>query len=150
MKPRLLKGDTFSSDDDCHPSWHDVALHGIAVWPEAAELRLDVDYLVEWPGPPPARDDRFLIAPCTVVFSSARKFRFSVETIGTEIWLKNIVCVKPERLSGSSWQIRTLQGAVELESTGWRLFCRADPVPVYVPEQRLTTAARGGVRFDGD
>ena len=49
--------------------WHDCAVHALAFRPERFELRLDLDYILEWVAPTePGGPFTFRVAPATLVF----------------------------------------------------------------------------------
>jgi hypothetical protein len=56
-------------------SWHDCAVHAVAVEPappNPGRLLVDLDYIVEWVCPkPPANAFSFAICPSTLVFDEA-------------------------------------------------------------------------------
>ncbi|OBA73896.1 hypothetical protein A5641_00010 [Mycobacterium sp. 1554424.7] len=133
-------------------SWHDCAVHAVAVEPappNPGRLLVDLDYIVEWVCPePPANAFSFAICPATLVFDEAwdlvgdinlRGFSFelSLETLGRS---------DPDEHGACEWTLAGHEFTLALRAPGFSQYLRR--APIRSPQQRLSVSERGGLSFD--
>ena len=132
--------------------WHDCAVHALAFRPERFELRLDLDYLLEWIAPPePGGDYAFRVAPAPLAFHNVADVALDLAPWTAALpTLNAITRADPHptpdgRLMTWSWELDGHEGAIRLRATGYTQALRS--APRVTPAQRLTWEERGGPSF---
>ncbi len=139
----------WSDEDFERMSWHDVTIHAMAFVDEesAAELVVDLDYLVEWFEPtPPSVSYGFSIAPATLVFESVSELTGTLEpSAATRL---EINAVERSELEPDGRRRLLILGhtfEISFAAAGFRQHFRDRPTRT--GGQRLTLEQRGGSSF---
>lgn len=134
-------------------SFHDVRVLGYAAVPDAFEIRLDVDFLVEWLCPRSADERaRFRVSPATLVFDNAAEFAATLTSPQGAFSIDELVRSDFELLPGAAlgtyrYELRAHGGSLlRVRASGFRLVLRAEPIAT--DQQELSMEQRGGVCFD--
>ncbi len=132
--------------------WHDCAVHAVAFRPEHFELRLDLDYLLEWIAPAePGAPLAFRLAPATLVFHDVSDVALALEPwTGVLPTLNAITRADPRptpngRFITWAWELDGHEGTIRLRATGYTQALRS--APRLGATQSLTWEARGGPSF---
>ncbi|NMO17537.1 hypothetical protein HPC49_09975 [Pyxidicoccus fallax] len=130
-------------------SWHDVHVYAVGAVPERFEVRLDLDFIVEWlaPGPGASALD-FRVAPATLVFENAGELQVHLSSPTGVLTLQELRREDEQRLPGASmstwrWTLVANEGSVALRASGFRQFLRQAPQWVR-GRQHLLEEERGG------
>jgi hypothetical protein len=132
-------------------TWHDNAVHAIAVEPDLPEpgrLLLDLDYIVEWlPPEPPATTLSFWICPATLVFAKAWDLTSDIDLRGWsfQLCLDRIERSGPDERGLSEWTLAGDHFTISLGSLGFTQYLRRPPIRS--PRDSLTSGERGGFSF---
>jgi len=134
--------------------WHDVRIHALAFIPNAYELALDIDYILDWVRPAPEKTSfKFWVAPATLVFENVNDLRIDLEP-HLSVELQGIERTEPQKPRNLEyidrdiewlWTLDSQSGEVSLRSVGFKLHIRQEPV--LTQEQALDLEARGGFSF---
>jgi hypothetical protein len=132
-------------------SWHDCRLHGVGIVddfdPHLHELRLDIDYILEWRCCEPAPEQTgFWISPATLVFEAQH---FQVNLPGGGDWILDIKRTLNSSADSTDWLIRlNTGGSITVTARGFCQYLRRAPIFVSTPNQSLETRQRGAISFE--
>lgn len=133
-------------------SWHDCAVHAVAVEPASlvpGQLLVDLDYIVTWvPPAPPAKTFSFWVCPATLVFYQAWDLIAAVDLRGFSFELSLLAldrCVADDHCN-YGWTLRGEDFTLALGAPGYTQYLRQRPIRS--PHQRLSTQERGGLSFE--
>jgi hypothetical protein len=132
-------------------SWHDDAIHAVAVEPvpdHPGRLLLDLDYIVGGIRPePPATRLSFWICPATLVFDEAWDLTADVDLRGWsfQLFISDISRSGPDERGWFDWTVAGDRFTIELSSRGFTQYLRQAPVLSDGPW--LSVADRGGFSF---
>ncbi|MBV1775607.1 hypothetical protein KSF73_07740 [Burkholderiaceae bacterium DAT-1] len=132
--------------------WHDVYIRGMAFFGETCELRLDIDYILEWIAPAPGETYfSFRLAPATVVFADVTDMKMSTDSFGAWIQIDTLTRNKlneTPREGGErfAYCFECQQGDISLESAGFSMYLRK--IGVVSKEMYLADVVRGGICFE--
>lgn len=131
------------------PNLHDAAVHGWMFEPAAdrpGELRLDVDYIVEWLRP----DDvsfEWRVAPTTIRFERAWDLELRLDAKGRSLGQEiELLDRQPVSSGYSAWHLVGNTFVADFMATDLTYFIRSEPI--LTRRQRLTPDERGGISFD--
>ena len=133
-------------------SWHDCAVHAVAVAPappSPGRLLPDLDYIVEGVLPePPATTLSFWISPATLVFSEAWDLTADIDLNGWsfQLFLDRIERSGPGEHGYFDWTLTGDRFTISLGATGFTQYLRR--APVLSPGPWLSVEERGGFSFD--
>jgi hypothetical protein len=142
----------WTSADFDHMSWHDAALHAVAVEPappHPGRLLLDLDYIVEWVAPSAPRNSyAFQLCPTTLVFDDAADLVLNLDLGGRSFGasVDGIVRSEPNEHGIRDWNIEGHEFTISLRAKGFTQYLRQRPIQA--SSQRLGVQERGGIRFD--
>jgi hypothetical protein len=142
----------WTSADFDHMSWHDAALHAVAVEPappHPGRLLVDLDYIVQWVAPTaPATAYAFWLCPATLVFGDAADLVVNLDLGGRsfEASVDGIVRSEPNEHGIRDWTIAGHEFTIALRAEGFTQYLRRRPIQA--SGQRLEVQARGGISFD--
>jgi hypothetical protein len=149
--PTFAKAVWTAADFD-QMSWHDCAVHAIAVEPappHPGRLLVDLDYIVEWVCPTPSADTFiFWICPATLVFDEAWDLVGDINLRGFsfELSLETLDRTGPDEHDSFEWTLAGPEFTLAMRATGFTQYLRRPPIRS--PHQRLSVAERGGLSFD--
>lgn len=149
--PTVAKAVWTEADFD-QMSWHDCAVHAVAVEPappHPGRLLVDLDYIVEWVRPSPPEDAfSFWLCPATLVFDEAWDLVGNVDLRGFsfELSLEALERSGPDEHDAFRWALVGHEFTLALCATGFTQYLRRPPVRR--PQQRLSVSERGGLSFD--
>jgi hypothetical protein len=149
--PVVAKAVWTGSDFDAM-SWHDVAVHAIALEPALpypGRLLVDLDYIVGGIRPePPETTFSFWMCPATLVFEHASDFTDDVNLAGRsfELALDAITRSEPDANGDRAWTLAGHEFAMHVRAPGFTQYLRRRPI--LAASQRLTVDERGGISFD--
>jgi hypothetical protein len=133
-------------------SWHDCAVHALAVEPAPSapgQLLVDLDYIVEWLCPTPSANSfSFLICPATLIFDEAWDLSgtINLQEFSFELSLNALERSGPDEHGAFEWTLLGHEFTLTLGATGFTQYLRRRPIES--PHQRLSIAERGGLSFD--
>lgn len=133
-------------------SWHDAAVHAIAlesVPPRPGRLLVDLDYIVERvPPAAPATAPGFRVCPATLVFTGARDLAADINRPGSsfELSLDAIRRSGPDEDGAFVWNLVGHLFSIGLRAAGFTQYLRRAPIRTSRP--RLSAGERGGLSFD--
>jgi hypothetical protein len=143
---------TWTEADFDQMSWHDCAVHAVAVEPAPpcpGRLLVDLDYIVEWVCPtPPATAYGFRTCPATLVFDDAWDLAGEIDLQGFsfEMSLDAVERSGPDQHGAFGWTLVGHGFSLTLRASGFTLYLRGRPI--LSPHQRLSIDQRGGLSFD--
>lgn len=130
----------FSNSDWATLSFHDVHVHAHRVFVDEREVRLDIDYLVEWIRGVPAS---FKVSPATLVFDNATVLR----DVDPGWFVVSGIERTPQPDGSFEYELRSQTGpSMKLRAQGFRMYLRA--APIATKTQKLSPAERGPSTFE--
>lgn len=130
-------------------SWHDSRVRSLLLGATDGQLLLDLDFICEWLEPHHGLFT-FYIAPATLVFPYAQEIEVSLTSAGLMsifgIEKRNPIPTPRGNIWIWEWTIDGPHGQISLQSRGYVLYFRREPV--LTQSQLLTLSERGGIAFD--
>jgi hypothetical protein len=151
INPPAVAKTTWTEADFATMSWHDVAIHAIAVEElpdEPGRLLLDLDYIVAGVRPEPAATRlNFWICPATLVFDPAWDLTVDADFNGWgfQWFLRGITRSGPDERGNSEWTLAGDRCTIEIGSPGFTQYLRRPPV--LSKGHWLSVEDRGGFSF---
>ncbi|MGO9507692.1 MAG: hypothetical protein ACLPXZ_10225 [Mycobacterium sp.] len=149
--PSLAKTVWTDADFD-QMSWHDCAVHALAVEPAPpypGRLLVDLDYIVEWVCPTaPSNAFAFWICPATLAFDQAWDLvgDINLQGFSFELALNALARSGPDEHDAFEWTLVGHEFTLTLGAAGFTQYLRCPPIQS--PRQRLSLEERGGLSFD--
>ncbi|SQI33910.1 Uncharacterised protein [Leminorella richardii] len=133
--------------------WHDVHIHAVAHYTEVLQLRLDIDYILQWINPPAEECRyRFLLAPATMVFDLVSSIKLDINTASPGLFISRlhqsvpIPGIFPESPCSYDYRIELEEGCIAFNASGFRLYMRQPPQEH--TGQWLSLRQRGGISVE--
>jgi hypothetical protein len=154
MSNTNLSKNKWADDNFDTMQWHDCKIYAIAFDSEKFEIRLDIDFVVEWVKPKEGETFfKFWVSPATLVFKHVHEI--SITTVSVDLIIQDITRSNPTELGIANhtkgameynWNIETTNGEITFKSIGYDQFARERPV--LIDRQAIGLSERNGLSFD--
>ena len=115
--------------------WHDNRIYSMAFFPEQHQIRLDIDYIFEWIKSVDGTGyESFWIAPSTLCFENMSEVKINIDMASyndleiSEIRREYLGKTPNGEYEWWSYTIETNVGFISLNSTGYNMYIRSNPV----------------------